>query len=104
MFEPDNLRELVEHYSIEAFGGDIDKFLDTVEFDSAQPSFDCVCSIGESASNSEVYIIDRETGKYVNWYKLTHIGRSATTNVDSEDELRDFFIKFKKVSENPINE
>lgn len=49
MFEPDNLRALVNRYS-------------------------------------EVYIIGRETGKYVNWYKLIHIGRSATTN--SEDEHR----------------
>lgn len=82
----------------------LDRFFDIIENDSAGPKFDCVHSNGENASDSEVYIIDRETGKYINWYKLYHIGRDAHTNCESYEEIERFFENLKKASEEPWND
>lgn len=45
--------------------------------------------------NSETYIIDRETGKYINWYKASHIGRDIHTNVEP-DKIAEFLREFKE--------
>lgn len=71
-----------------------DEFFDIVENDSAKPRFDCLCSVGECIGNGEIYIVDRETGHYVNWYKLYHIGRDLTTNMTSKEEVEGFFKDF----------
>lgn len=92
MFNPDNLRELFEDLVAENFKNN-DEFLDAVEENDFGTHFECTCSVGESVGNGEIFIIDFDTGKYVNWYKLSHIGRSASTNVDSKEELEAFFKK-----------
>ncbi len=92
MFNPDNLRELFEDLVRENFTNN-DEFLDAVEENDFGTHFECACSVGESIGNGEIFIIDFDTGHYINWYKLAHIGRSASTNVDSEEELEKFFKK-----------
>lgn len=46
-------------------------------------------------SNDEFYIINRETGQYINWYKYTHIGRDVHMNFNPI-KLRKFLIDLKK--------
>lgn len=96
MFNPENLRELFEKYMRENFEN-IDDFFDAVEENDFGSHFECACSIGECVGNGEIFIIDYDTGHYINWYKLTHFGRSASTNVNSEDELKAFFKKLGDV-------
>ena len=45
--------------------------------------------------DDETYIINRETGKYVNWYKGSHIGRDIHTNVEP-DKIVEFLREFKE--------
>ena len=85
--------EFVNH--IETIFGDVDKFFDiieegVIEFDYLQnPSDGC---------SGEIYIVDRETKQYVNWYKLTHIGRDFHTNM-TDEVIVNFLKKLKSRSE-----
>lgn len=90
-----------EELSLIFFGDkDADSFYDIFENDSASPRFDCVNSVGECPGNGECYIIDRETGHYINWYKLYHFGRDLHTNMASKEEIvrfaKDFFNESEK--------
>lgn len=68
----------------------IDDFVEKIETDE----YDCYEFDIFYNSDDECYIIDRETGNYVNWYKFTHIGRDIHMNFDPK-ELSSFLIKFK---------
>ena len=69
---------------IERIFGSIDKFFDIVEEDIPYEwhyfkyDFD------------EIYIIDRKNCKFMNWYKLTHIGRDLHTDMKTKEEVIDF--------------
>lgn len=82
---------------------DPDTFYDIFESDGASPRFDCTHSNTISISDGECYIIDRETGNYVNWYKETHFGRSYTTNMATKDELIQFVHDFYEEVEKDWN-
>ena len=38
----------------------------------------------------EIYIIDVQHNRYINWYKLTHIGRDFHTDMNTKEEVIDF--------------
>lgn len=66
-----------------------DIFFDFIEYKDYAPSYyDCFVS-----GNDECYIINRDTGEYINWYKFTHIGRDIHSTV-SPDKFEDFLQKF----------
>ena len=66
-------------------------FLDFIENDGCTDGvFDFFISCDD-----ECYIINRLTGEYINWYKLTHIGREIHTNI--QNPTRTKFIEFLKV-------
>ena len=67
----------------------IDVFLDIVE-ENCVPGYDMI------KHDDEIYIIDREHCQYINWYKLTHIGRDLHTNM-SDDEIIEFLNRLKRV-------
>ena len=51
--------------------GDSEAFLDFLEkMKYSITKYDCFLNY-----NGENYIINRQTGEYINWYKLDHIGR-----------------------------
>jgi transcriptional regulator with XRE-family HTH domain len=62
-------------------------FLDFIEDERYGVSFDCFVE-----SDGENYIIDRETGEYINWYKFTHIGRCLNSRCNN---ITEFLTKFK---------
>lgn len=66
-----DLRDLFCNAVTEVFG-DSETFLDFLEnkrYSTAK--YDCYLDY-----SGENYIINRQTGEYINWYKLDHIGRS----------------------------
>lgn len=79
---------------------DPDTFYDIFESDGAGPRFDCVHSEGVCAGDGECYIIDRDTGSYINWYKLYHFGRDYNTNMATKEAIinfaRDFYSEADK--------
>lgn len=91
----ENLRDTILHTVVDVFGG-ADNFLDFLEYEEYGQRYDCCID-----PNGENYIIDRNTGDYVNWYKLTHIGRcpnvsiASDTNDDIKEWLKKFFTDFK---------
>ncbi len=85
------------------FAKNLDEFYDIFENNGAGPRFDCLTVVGEHHSNTECYIVDRETGHYVNWYKAYHFGRSYTTNMQTEEEVMQFFASFFLESKKPWN-
>lgn len=64
------LRDLFCNAVIKVFG-DSGTFLDFLENEKYSDKYDCYLDY-----SGENYIINRETGEFINWYKLTHIGRS----------------------------
>jgi hypothetical protein len=57
--------------------GDSMTFLDFLENEKYSPiKYDCYLN-----SDGENYIINRETGEYINWYKLYHIGRCINISI-----------------------
>lgn len=90
----ENLRDLFCDTVVEIFG-DSDTFLDFVDGEGYSNKYDCfVDGCGEN------YIINRETGEYINWYKLTHIGRciniSTTSTCNISRWIREFLVEFKE--------
>lgn len=63
-------------------------FLDFIEDEEYSNTYDCF-----STSDDECYIINRETGEYINWYKFTHVGRDIHTTVEP-DNLTEFLRRF----------
>jgi len=75
--------------------GDITIFLDFIENKDYSSRYDCY--LDESGEN---YIINRETGEYINWYKLNHVGRAIRISVLSNHSnisewLERFLVEFK---------
>jgi len=67
--------------------GSATKFLDFIEDEKYGVSFDCF-----RESDGENYVIDRETGEYINWYKFYHIGRCLNSRCNN---ITKFLTKFK---------
>lgn len=75
---------------------DITHSFDRYEYNS----IDVLLDIIESNKNRSYYILqyvnetvliyDTSEGKYLTWYKITHIGRSFTTNIETVEELDAF--------------
>lgn len=81
-----------------------DYFFNIFEDNDVGPRFDCVCSCDECMGNAEIYIIDRDTGHYIGWYKLYHIGRDWHTNMSSKEEVEKFFDDFYEIVSRRNNE
>lgn len=65
-----DLRDLFCNAVTKVFGDSM-SFLDFLENEEySTVKYDCYLDY-----NGENYIINRETGEYINWYKLDHIGR-----------------------------
>ena len=79
--------------------GDSMTFLDFLENEEYSSKYDCFLDY-----NGENYIINRETGEYINWYKLDHIGRCINIqcirlNSTFPKWIENFLIDFKKSGE-----
>lgn len=92
-----------EPNKIEVFTGNREQFVDAVKkvFGSADNFFDFIENDEYSdlydvfyPDNGECYIINRGTGKYINWYKYVHIGRDIHSTV-SPSEFVTFLGAFK---------
>jgi hypothetical protein len=68
--EDPGLRDLFCNAVIKVFGDSM-SFIDILENDKYSSKYDCFLNY-----DGENYIINRDTGEYINWYKLYHIGRS----------------------------
>ena len=80
---------------IETIFGNVDNFFDIIE--RGVVGFDYLQNPSDGCSG-EIYIVDRATKQYVNWYKLTHIGRDFNTNM-TDEEIVNFLEKLKNFSE-----
>ena len=79
--------------------GDSYIFLDFLENEEYSVKYDCFLN-----GSGENYIINRETGEYINWYKLTHIGRCINISTLSTYEnipkwIEEFLVEFKESEE-----
>lgn len=79
--------------------GDSMEFLDFLENMEYSSKYDCYLDY-----NGENYIINRETGEYINWYKLDHIGRCINISIcnsrtDIPKWIEDFLVEFKESEE-----
>lgn len=70
--------------------GDVDKFLDMLDDGEFNPNFNCIYQ------DEELYIIDDTANRYIHWYKKTHIGRDFHTDMESKEEIREFFKRLSK--------
>ena len=89
-----DLRDLFCNAVTEIFGDSM-TFLDFLEDEKYSTKYDCYLDY-----NGENYIINRETGEYINWYKLDHIGRSINISTDDimniTKWIEEFLVKFKE--------
>lgn len=87
-----NLRSLFCDAVTKVFGDSM-TFLDFLENDEYSIKYDCYLDY-----SGENYIINRETGEYVNWYKLGHIGRCIyISNSDKYDgDIDTWILNFLK--------
>lgn len=83
-FNLGDLRKLFCEAINKVFGG-TDAFLDYLENEEYSYNYDCYLD-----GSGENYIINRETGEYINWYKLYHIGRCISIST---------FHKYNNISE-----
>lgn len=70
-------------------------FLFFLENEEYSDRYDCFLD-----GSGECYIIDTETGDYINWYKLYHLGRCISISISASYEnipqwFEEFLIKFK---------
>lgn len=94
-FNLGDLRELFRKAINEVFGG-TDAFLDYLENEEYSSKYDCYFD-----GSGENYIINRETGEYINWYKLYHIGRCISISIfhkynNISEWLEEFLTDFKE--------
>lgn len=82
-----NCRDEFINAVIKVFKSD-DIFFDFIDDEDYASCYDCF-----EAGNDECYIINRNTGEYINWYKFTHIGRDIHSTV-SPDNFEHFLQKF----------
>lgn len=76
--------------------GDSMAFLDFLEDEKYSTKYDCYLDY-----SGENYIINRETGEYINWYKLDHIGRCINMSILSlrttvPKWIEEFLAEFKE--------
>lgn len=93
-----DLRDLFCNAVTEIFGDSM-TFLDFLENEEYSTKYDCYLDY-----NGENYIINRETGEYINWYKLDHIGRSINISTLSIYKnipkwIEEFLVEFKESEE-----
>lgn len=74
---------------------DSTKFLDFLEFEGYSSKYDCFLD-----PNGENYIINTDTGEYINWYKMSHIGRCINISIlepskDITKWFEDFLLDLK---------
>lgn len=70
--------------AVDRIFGSEEKFLDIIEEDIPY-DYHYYKYEGE-----EIYIIDHEHNKYINWYKLMHLGRDFHTDMKTKEEVIDF--------------
>lgn len=87
-FTEESLRDLFCDAVTKVFG-DATTFLDFLEDEEYSDKYDCC--LNESGEN---YIINRETGEYINWYKLTHIGRCINISTSSTCNIQEWIEKW----------
>lgn len=90
----ENLRDIFCEAVIKVFGS-ATTFLDFLENEEYSVKYDCFLN-----GSGENYIINRETGEYINWYKLTHIGRciniSTLSTCNIPKWIEKFLVDFKE--------
>lgn len=88
----ENLRDIIASSVANVFGS-TDEFFDFLEDEKYSTKYDCFIN-----SSDENYIINTDTGEYINWYKLYHIGRSASistqSDISNDDNIKDWVEKF----------
>lgn len=84
-----NRDELCE--AVDRIFGSEEKFLDIIE-ENIPYGYHYYKYDGE-----EIYIIDRYHNKYINWYKLTHVGRDFHTDMKTKEEVIDFLQRLHDV-------
>ena len=90
-----DLRDLFCNAVTKVFGNPM-IFLDFLENNKySSTKYDCYLDY-----NGENYIINRETGEYINWYKLDHIGRCINISIllpykNIPEWIEDFLVEFK---------
>ena len=98
-FNSESLRGLFYNSVVKVFGDPV-IFLDFLENNKySADKYDCSLDY-----NGENYIINRETGEYINWYKLRYIGRFINISTLSEYEnipewIEKFLTEFKESEE-----
>lgn len=98
-FHTKDLRDLFCN-TVDKIFGDGGKFLYFLENEKySRDKYDCYLD-----SDGENYIINRETGEYINWYKLHHIGRSISISTSSAYKdvpkwIKKFLAEFKESEE-----
>ena len=94
-----DLKGLFQNAVLKIFGDSM-TFLDFLEHDKYSTTiYHCFLDY-----NGENYIINRETGEYINWYKLDHIGHCISISTmswyrDVPKWIEEFLVEFKE-SEN----
>lgn len=77
------------HY-VNVYFGDVEYFYKAIENNIFDDRFDVYCTVGESLENGTILIYDNDTGLYVRWYKLYHLGRDIGTNIPNDNVLHEF--------------
>lgn len=90
-----DLRDLFCDAVTKVFGNS-SAFIDFIENEKYSAKYDCFLDY-----DGENYIINRETGEYINWYKLTHVGRSISISTelpytDIQAWIEDYLTEFKE--------
>lgn len=90
-----DLRELFSNTVSKIFGNST-AFLDFLEDEKYSSKYDCFLNY-----DGENYIINTETGEYINWYKLSHIGRNVNISTlsmykDIPEWIEEFLAEFKE--------
>lgn len=94
-----DLRDLFCNAVTKVFGDSM-IFLDFLENEEYSTiKYDCYID-----NDEEIYIINRETGEYINWYKLDHIGRCINISTSSWYKnipkwIEKFLVEFKESEE-----
>ena len=101
IFNQANRRDLRDLFcnAVTKIFGDSTTFLDFLENEKYSTKYDCYLNY-----NGENYIVNRETGEYINWYKLNHIGRCINISTSSYYNkipkwIEEFLVDFKESEE-----
>lgn len=81
--------------AVEANYETLEDFIQDVKRNNSE-GFEVFCSISQNPSDSDILILHYETGKFVGWYKLEHLGRAIESNIQNLSDLMDFIYYFKK--------